>query len=104
MNDSSNDDKDMILIDYYLGAYGPTIRIDVVAENNLRKIRNLFVSFVKFPNYEINFITIENIKVVGIKSLIMQSVFSKQEKEKKLQLVKDTEMGAEFLWRMSSEN
>lgn len=104
MNDSYNDDRDTILIDYYVGAYGPTIRIDVVTENNLHKIRNLFVNFVKSPNYEIDLIKIENIKAIGIKSLLLKSIPANQKKEKKLQLVRNTENDPQFLWQMSSNN
>ena len=40
------ENKNSILLDYYDGAYGPTIRIDVQSIETLVRIKNLFLQLL----------------------------------------------------------
>ena len=107
MNNQENSNS-IILLDYYSGAYGPTIRIDIMSLENLRKMKNLFVQLAKSTNYEINLLELENIKVKGINKFILQSISLDKKYDrfgtKNLTLTKHNNNEIIFQWKLSPCN
>ncbi len=103
MNNPSKN-KNIILIDYYQGAYAPTIKIDVVSLESLRKLKKLFVSLAKSANIEVNLLEIENIEAIRIDKFILQSVSDDKKFTKKLTLNKQDNKKNIFQWKLSPYN
>jgi len=82
-----------ILIDYYNGAYGPTIRIDVRSDKDLFKFKELIFSLANAEKNEIMLGEISSIKLSGMKNFNL--ILDKKEKSKKLELV-----NGEFIWSL----
>lgn len=96
--------NDMVLLDCYHGAYGPTLRIDVRSVESLHKLRNFFVGLSKSANQEINLIEDKNVVAIGIDRFILQSISNEKEGEKKLSRIKQDNNGHIFYWKMSPDN
>jgi hypothetical protein len=96
--------NDRILLDYYQGAYGPTLRIDILSVDSLHKVKNLLVHLAKSVNHEINMVEAENVVAMGVSRFILQSVSDDKEVEKKLTHVEQSNNGHIFYWKMSSDS
>ncbi len=101
-------DKKNILLDYYQGSYGPTIRIDILSLENLRKMKNLFVHLAKSVNYEINLLEFGNIQAKGINKFILQSTTNGKKydwlRRKNLTFIKKNNNEIVFHWGLSPYN
>ena len=80
------ENKNIILLDYYEGAYGPTIRIDIHTVTALDKVRNFFLQLAESKKQRINFIEIDSVKATGFSQFILKLVPENQEPQKKLEL------------------
>src|SRR3954470_20702144 len=70
MNNNTN--NDIILIDYYEGAYGPTIRIDVQSIQSLSRLKMVFLDLSELKLQEYSMDAIESIHFTNIGSLILK--------------------------------
>lgn len=98
-----NNKKNNILIDYYEGAYGPTIRIDTQSVEAALQVKNIFMELALAQVSEINFHNVENVKVTGLKALILRLVVEGKEHRKTLKLIELISEGPVFHWSRSSE-
>ncbi len=96
--------KKCVLLDFYEGAYGPTIRIDIQSREDLIKIRNIFLKLSQKPNEETNLADCKNVKSIGVNKFVLMSIPDNQETEKKLFLVINKKTIFEFLWKLSVGN
>lgn len=101
MNETEN--NDIILMDYYKGAYGPTIRVNTRSVKALTQIKGLFLELAAAKISETSFNEIGSMKVIGIKALVLKFVPESKEQKKTLKLVQVTPEGPVFHWSRSSE-
>lgn len=100
----SGEDKDAIIVNYYQGAYGPTIRIDIQMRMKLMEIYSLFQQLA-LSNIEIvNFAQQQSVKTSELDELILQVVPHNKERRKKLELVRSKLGRKIFCWSMSPES
>lgn len=92
-----------ILIDYYQGSYGPVIRIDTQAAEEIIQIKNIFMELILTEVTEIRLHTDEQIKMVGMKALVLRLIPAGQERQKTLNLAHLTSEGPIFHWSKSAE-
>jgi hypothetical protein len=98
------ENKNIILLDYYEGAYGPTIRIDVQSIDTLNKVKDLFLNLSKLTVHTtIDFIELPSVKAYSINQLLMKRTPDNQEPKKKLELVPDRSGDIVFCWAVSSD-
>ena len=104
MDKSSIENKKAILLDYYEGAYGPTIRIDVQSHMALTIIKDLFLQLAESKKTMIDLVQIDSVKAIGLNALLLKGVPDNQEPDKKLVLSSHTVTGNFFEWTMSLRN
>ena len=93
--------QDRIVIDYYQGAYGPTIRIDIQTMENLVKLKNIFLQLAESKKEAMDLVRLESVTATGINQFILKTVPPNQEQEKKLRREKDNTNNVAFYWSMS---
>jgi len=98
----SRNNRSIILVDYYEGAYGPTIRIDVQAVTSLIKVKDLFLQLAESVTQTVNFTETDLVIASGLNQLIMKVVPDDQVCEKKLELLVNRSMSIIFYWSMPS--
>ncbi len=92
-----------IIVDYYQGAYGPTLRIDIVSLDDLSKIKNLFVDLSKSIDHQVDLTKFENAIATGLNSLILQSSSKIEKNQKKLTQIHQGN-NINFLWKTSPQD
>jgi hypothetical protein len=95
-------DNSIIVVDYYQGAYGPTIRIDIQTRENLVKLKDIFLQLAKSKKETTDLVTLKSVNATGLKQLILKVISSNQEREKKLKLEEGSTGNVAFSWSMSS--
>ena len=98
----SNDNGDSTLIDYYQGAYGPTIRIDIRSLETLVKFRDIFELLAKGKMSEVRLEDIKMVKLQGIRSLVLKRLPEDESDKKSLRLLSLHPEGAVFCWSMNA--
>jgi hypothetical protein len=93
-----------ILLDYYEGAYGPTIRIDAQSMEDLLGIKNIFLQLAGSSSQAIDLAEKEGVKTTGLNQFILRWVPDKPEVKKKLVLLSNTNTDIAFEWAMSAKN
>lgn len=96
------ENSDDIVVNYYEGAYGPTIRINTRSVKSLAKIRDLFGELATAKISEVNFDEIGSVTVMGMKAFVLKLVPGKEHK-RTLKLIRTTSEGIVFHWSRSSE-
>jgi len=89
-----------ILVDYYDGAYGPTLRIDTKSMDELIKVKEL-LSRMALTDKEVDISRSDLFTLTGLESLIMKRVPPASKQEKDLQRSDPDSLA--FEWAMSSE-
>jgi hypothetical protein len=96
------DDTNKILVDYYEGAYGRTIRIDVQSQVRLLQMKNLFLKLAESVD-QIDIADVESVVVTGLDQMNLKRVPSGNEHSKKL-VLEDKGTGRVICtWSMHSE-
>jgi hypothetical protein len=90
-----------VIVDYYRGAYGPTIRIDTQTIQQLLKVKDAFLKLVEERCTEVNFHQLESIYMIGIRELVLQ--VTSKEQAQGLKLVRAEAEGTKFVWSRSKE-
>lgn len=93
--------KEGVILDYYQGAYGPTIRIDVVASKDLQRIYELFIALTMDDKLEINLTNENCIRTMSIGKFILKSNSNYKEGSKKLIVLNPEEKKVDVLWEMA---
>lgn len=93
----------LILIDYYLGAYAPTIRIDVHSPAALSQLKRLFLSLAEGSEKEVDLAQHEMITASGLHSLILRVIPDSRTIKKNLVLMKNELQRIDFSWVGNSE-
>jgi hypothetical protein len=93
-----NDGETNLLIDYYVGAYGPTIRIDIRSFEGLIKLKSLFMRLAEAEVRKVDVSQLNSVVITGIKSLVLELIPENQFYEKSLELIGDDREGAVFRW------
>lgn len=91
--------KDTIVLDYYEGAYGPTIRIDVQSVDALTKIRDFIHQLAESTISSIDLTEEEGVKATGFSRIIL-AVSDDHKTEEKLLLLKNGSEGIIINWAM----
>ena len=98
------DDRDLISVDYYLGAFGPTIRLHVLSVARLNELKGIFLLLAEGSVQEVDLAQRQLSKTAGLNSLILKFVPEGQTKEKNLVLIKDEFQRLNFIWSGFSEH
>jgi len=98
------DDRDLISVDYYLGAFGPTIRLHVLSVARLNELKGIFLLLAEGSVQEVDLAQRHLSKTAGLNSLILKFVSEGQTKEKNLVLIKDEFQRLNFIWSGFSEH
>ena len=92
--------KTGIVIDYYQGAYGPTILIDTVSRQELETIRQIFVDLAQGNINLVNLVNMSGVIATGLDALILRRLNSGRQGHKCLELKKNKSGTIEFLWSL----
>jgi hypothetical protein len=92
----------VILLDYYQGAYGPTIRIDVQEVDPLVRLREMFLSLAEAKQETVSLVEIDAVRATEIDNLILKLLPAHQDDEKSLRRVSESRGAVVFCWSMSS--
>lgn len=91
-----------IVVDYYEGAYGPTIRINTRAIESVVNIRQAFLKLGNSEFHDMEFHEVVAVKSTNVKGLIMKLVPQSEDQSKTLVLTNTTPEGPIFCWSMTS--
>jgi hypothetical protein len=91
-----------VLLAYYDGAYGPTLRIDVQSLEDLTAIRQVFGGLASGDIREADFVRALNCRLDSMHSLIVRSVLHRASKVLRLDHLEST--GPSFLWSNTAED
>jgi hypothetical protein len=94
--------NDIILLDYYEGAYGPTIRIDVKSKDTLKKLKNLFLELAGPEEKTINMAEMNGVSTLELKKLILRRTSDSKELGKKLMPLSCSSSEHAFEWVMTA--
>jgi len=98
-----HDDWKTILIDYYTGAYGPTLRVDIKGIDGLVRLNDLFVKLANSGLQNANIQQIGRVKFSGFESIEMTLWPHRKEPRKLVELVQAGDGGLAFHWTRHSE-
>ena len=90
-----------LLIDFYHGAYGPTIRIGVLNLESARELWKIFKALAQGDLREVKLEKMPQTTVVGLRSFVLELIPDEAEDEKKLSLSNDREPSVR--WKGSDE-
>lgn len=90
-----------ILLDYYSGAYGPTLRIGVPSIEALKRLEELFLKLAETNGHVADFARLNNVRVLGLDHFLLCSTPNTPESEKKLKRVSSDMTKPGFEWAMS---
>jgi hypothetical protein len=94
--------EDRVVVDYYAGAYGPTIRVAINSLEHLKSIRDLFASLAAGQLKSVKLSDVIAAKVSGMKSLHLERIFEERVLSKSLAVVGHQAEGPEFVWSQSA--
>jgi len=92
--------KTGIFVQYYEGAYGPTILIDTMKWDELQKIRSLFVRLARGEIDITNLLTAEQITPIGFDVLVLTRLKCNDEREKCIEFKRGKTGTIEFQWSL----
>jgi len=96
-------DREHLDIDYYPGAWGPTIRIAAQDRAGLLAFKRVLLEAARTEGYQRDLLSTLNIRAVGIDSLLVKTISSGQDPPMSLRRLPDAKTTA-FEWRLSSNN
>ena len=89
-----------IRVDYYEGAYGPTIRIDAQTLDDLNKIKSMFVELAQTRRSVINFLDVVGVHTTGLDQFTLERVETTDEFGKSLKHQRSELAGVGFVWSL----
>jgi len=103
MKSRPNND-DVVLIDAYLGAYGPTIRIAVQSLQRLSEVKEWFLQLAQGARQEIDLVQFDMVRPTGLRSLTLKLIPDSERIKKKMVAVNKERDEARFLWSGHSDD
>lgn len=97
------DENKQIQVDYYDGAYGPTIRIDTHTLDQLNKVKQSFVEIATCERDAIDFLAYINAYATGLDRFIIRRVEWIEMDSKNLVHQTDKIYGSRFIWSLSKD-
>jgi hypothetical protein len=91
-----------VLINFYHGVDGPTIRIDTRSTDSIAQIRDTFLELASGDLDEIAFLAIQPTKIVKLRGLVLATA-GDVKGEKRLEMVVDAADGPQFYWHDSRD-
>lgn len=93
------------ILDFYKGAYGQTIRIDVHSVAELIKIRDLITKLKEIKIPEISFQKTDSVEITGFCDLIMKVKQKRKFWQSDINTIlsENTTSGLVFLWSLTSD-
>lgn len=98
-----HDDGSVILIDYYQGACGPTLRIDIQRPDGLARLRNLFGTLADAKVQHANIDEVGQVKLSGVTAILLHLWPHMTEPRKLVELVRRGSEKGVVHWRRYSE-
>ncbi|MCI0398472.1 MAG: hypothetical protein L0332_35285 [Chloroflexi bacterium] len=98
----SQAEQDVILVEYYQGAYGPTIRMAPTTLESLRRLRDFFLDLAE-GRQEVELEDLGPARMVGIQSLSFRLGTRESPLGGTLQGRRQTATGLEFVWTNSAQ-
>jgi hypothetical protein len=96
--------KDTILLDYYDGAYGPTIRIYTKSRAALKKLKSTFLHLSSCLEATVNLAAIEGVNALTLNSLIIRGSSEVEGFKKKLiRVTKNKSKEIAFEWLITPQ-
>jgi len=99
----SNLEQNYVLVDYYKGAYGPTIRIDIQSGLLLLKFKELISVLASGKEKEIRLSEIEFVKLNGIRTFVMKIDSRCNMFDKCLKLISVNHEEKDFWWALNQD-
>src|SRR5712692_3469020 len=75
------------VVDYYQGAYGPTIRVDLVSLESALELLNIFKALAEGTGSEVKLHELETAKVSGLREFVLRVISDGPEVERTLSVV-----------------
>ena len=94
--------NNVVILDFYQGAYGPTIRIDVQDVASLIKIKELFLELAISARKKTDLAELPWIKASGLRQLVLTQAPEREGCVKNLALRKDKDGSIALEWSLSS--
>lgn len=94
---------DDIIIDYYIGAFGPTIRIETNSKKALYKIRDSITKLKDSRIHEYSLLNYEYMKVTGVNDIIMKRV-AMNPPYHEVEIIENKDDKPIFLWYQTVES
>ena len=94
--------KTGIVVDYYQGAYGPTIVIDTTDRDELLAIRTLFLKLAQEKIDLVDLTNMPGVTSMGLDAFILRRVNSGEQGDRCLERKKAKSRQIEFLWSLPS--
>ena len=94
---------DDILLDYYNGAYGPTIRIDTQTRSALIRLKDLFRRLAESSDVTLDLVQAQSVQATGLHRLVLTTVPGVHASSKTLERVKGDAGQIAFIWAMPSD-
>jgi hypothetical protein len=95
--------RTQLCIDFYSGAYGPTIRINSASIEGLCLLRGWFKKLAEESTIELAMSTAREVSLSGISDLVLRVLPASQERPKSLERTGLTGRDPEFVWARSPE-
>lgn len=91
-------DKEIILLDYYDGAYGPTLRIDVEAASQLERLKRVFADLAHGEREQTNLLDVDGVKAsTNVQQVVLAHDPSIRAGQKALRVI-HAKAGVVILW------
>lgn len=90
--------NEKIIVDYYQGAYGPTIYIETHSIDDLIQIKHMIKSIRNGEINEVSFETLKNVVITGFSDLLIRKNSNKKKHEHCIRILDNYGEGKVFLW------
>ena len=94
---------DKILVDYSIGAYGPTLSFIVNSEDILQYLYGLFKGLSRFDYNEISLSENDSFVLSNMQDLILKTLTKKKPYEKNLSEIKGENVSCKYIWALDTE-
>lgn len=99
----TKDPMNLILIKYYIGAYGPTILIKVSSEDDLHYLHGLFKGLSRYDYDEISLSKNDRFVLSNMEDLMLKTLKKNKPCEKNLYMTKGTYSSQDFIWALDTD-
>lgn len=96
---------DLVIVDFYAGPYGPTIRIDIPSDALLLQVTDIFRHLVRNDRLEVDLLAFRFVVASGLRSLVLRTDdgLTKKFEAKTLKLCSKRQQPPSFAWTRARE-